>query len=190
MPRLLGDTRAQTEQPSLFRLSGGFSLSTRTIGCMMAVQGVYAMLAQLWLFPYIVQRLGPLTAFHSVMAVWPLLYISVPYLLVLPKCLETAGIFCALFCKMTFQTISFPSSAILLNRAPASLSQLGRINGIAASTACLARALGPVTAGHLYGEGANVGYGVIAWWTIGLVAAIGSLVSVIIVRDQGVQDAK
>lgn len=102
-----------------FKFTGGFGLSTKRIGFMMAVQGVCSMIAQLWLLPIIVKRIGTLTAFRTVMLVWPLLYLVVPYLVVLPKHFQRIGIYGALLIKIIFYVIAFPSVAILLaNAAP------------------------------------------------------------------------
>ena len=177
MPVFLSEGRSQTEQVLPFKISGGFALTTKTIGFMMAVQGIYSMIAQLWLFPFIVRRIGTLSAFRLVMMVWPLLYFVVPYLVLLPEKLQTTGIYVALLIKITFHVIAFPSNAILLTNAAPSKSVLGTINGVAASTACLARALGPTVTGAIHSAGLNIGCNGLAWWAGGIVCAIGALES-------------
>lgn len=165
----------QTKPEFPFKFSGGFALSTKTIGFMMAVQGVYSMIAQLWLFPFIVKRIGTLQAFRLIMTIWPILYFAVPYLVLLPSNLQKAGIYFCLLAKITFHVIAFPSNAILLANAAHSKSVLGTINGVAASTACLARAFGPTVTGSIHSAGLRLGYNGPAWWASGLVCAIGAL---------------
>jgi hypothetical protein len=177
MPVFLSEDRSDSEPSLPFKFSGGFGLSTKTIGLMMAVQGIYSMIAQLWLFPYIVRRIGTLGAFRSVMVVWPLLYAAVPYLVLLPEKLQTTGVYVALLIKITFHVIAFPSNAILLTNAAPSKSVLGTINGVAASTACLARAFGPTVTGSIHSAGLKIGCNGLAWWAGGLVCAIGALES-------------
>jgi hypothetical protein len=75
------------------------------------------MIAQLWLFPFIVRRISTLAAFRLVMIVWPFLYLAVPYLIMLPEQLQTTGIYVVLLTKITFHVIAFPSNAILLTNA-------------------------------------------------------------------------
>lgn len=174
MPTFLSEERMQSVPQLPFKFTGGFALSTKTIGFMMAVQGVYSMIAQLWLFPFIVRRIGTLTAFRSLMVVWPLLYFVVPYLVLLPENLQKVGIYFCLLCKITFHVIAFPSIAILLANAAHSKSVLGTINGAAASTACLARAFGPTVTGSVHAAGLKLGYNGPAWWVSGLVCAIGA----------------
>ncbi|OAP59357.1 hypothetical protein AYL99_06655 [Fonsecaea erecta] len=177
MPTFLSEERMQTEPHLPFRFSGGFGMGTRAIGFMMAIQGGYSIVAQFFIFPYMVRRLGTLNASRLTMTIWPVLYLVVPYLVLLPERWQQTGIYATLMIKITFQAISFPSNAILLANAVYSKSVLGRINGTAASMACLARAVGPVVTGSVHTAGLKLGYGGLAWWTIGIVCAIGALES-------------
>jgi hypothetical protein len=177
MPIFLSEAKSDTEPRLPFLFSGGFALSTSAIGFMMAVQGVYSMIAQLFLFPFLISRIGTLSAFRLVMVIWPFLYFVVPYLVLLPERLQTVGIYMALLTKMTFHTVAFPSNAILLANAAPSKSVLGSINGVAASTACLSRAMGPTVSGGIHALGLKFGCTGLAWWAGGIVCAFGALES-------------
>lgn len=146
------------------------------------------MIAQLWLFPFIVKRMGTLTAFRLIMTIWPILYFAVPYLVLLPDRLQSAGIYFCLLVKITFHVIAFPSNAILLTNAAHSKSVLGTINGVAASTACLARAFGPTVTGSIHSAGLKLGYNGPAWWINGLVCAIGALEAYFMEEVEGRMD--
>lgn len=177
MPMFLSEPISQDPPRLPFRFSGGFALSTKTIGFMMAVQGVYSMIAQLFLFPFLVRRLGTLNTFRIVMVIWPALYFAVPYMVLLPVQLQQLGIYAALLCKITFHVIAFPSTAILIANAAPSKSVLGTINGVAASAACLSRALGPTVTGFFHALGLREGCTGLAWWIAGLICAIGAIES-------------
>jgi hypothetical protein len=177
MPTFLSEERMQTKPVLPFKFSGGFGLSTRAIGFMMAVQGAYSIFAQFFIFPFLARRLGTLCSSRLVLTVWPLLYFAVPYLVLLPEHLQKPGIYFALLTKITFQAISFPSNAILLANAVHSKSVLGSVNGFAASMACLARAFGPVVTGSIHSAGLKLGCNGLAWWAGGLVCAAGALES-------------
>jgi len=185
MPTFLSEERMQTKPSLPFKFSGGFALSTKAIGFMMAVQGIYSMIAQLWLFPFVVRRFGTLRAFRFVMTVWPVLYFVVPYLVLLPDGLQSAGIYFCLLTKITFHVIAFPANAILLTNAAHSKSVLGTINGVAASAACLARAFGPTVTGSIHSAGLQFGYNGLAWWAGGLVCAIGAFESYFMEETEG-----
>ena len=188
MPTFLSEPVMDTKPSLPFHFAGGFALSTKTIGFMMAVQGVYSMIAQLWFFPFIIRRMGTLSTFRLVMVIWPILYMAVPYLILLPQKLQTTGIYFALLAKITFHVIAFPSNAILLTNAAPSNKVLGTINGVAASTACLARAFGPTVTGAIHSAGLKFGFSGPAWWFGGLVCAIGAIESFYMEEVEGRMD--
>ena len=177
MPVFLSQPSASVLPRLPFFFTGGFELSTKTIGLMLAVQGIYSMFAQLWLFPWAVRRLGTLNMFRLVMLVWPLLYLIVPYTVLLPERIRMPAVYFCLLTKITFHVIAFPSIAILLNNAVPSRLVLGTVNGVAASTASLSRAFGPAVTGTVNAFGLQIGCIGLAWWINGIVCAIGAMES-------------
>ncbi|KIW84168.1 hypothetical protein Z517_03417 [Fonsecaea pedrosoi CBS 271.37] len=175
MPTFLAEEPMQTKPVLPFLFSGGFGMSAKSIGTMLAVQGAYSIMAQFWIFPYMVRRIGVLSVTRLTLTSWPLLYFAVPYLVLVPEQYQKVAIYTALLSKMTFQAMSFPSNAILLANAVYSKKVLGRVNGTAASMACLARACGPVVTGLVHTAGLKLGCGGLAWWACGLVCAAGAL---------------
>lgn len=177
MPVFLS-TPVSDEVPTLpFKFTGGLALSTNKIGFMMTVQGVYSMVAQLWLFPFLARHFGTLRIFRFVLSVWPALYLVVPYLVLLPPRLQMTAAYASLIIKITLHVIAFPSTAILLANAAPSHSVLGSINGVAASTASLSRAFGPTVNGYLHSKGLEWGYSGLAFWACGIVSVIGAVES-------------
>lgn len=144
------------------------------------------MLAQVCLFPLASRYFGNLKLFRLILMTWPLLYILVPYLVLLPQRLQMPGIYLCLLWKITAQCFSFPSNAILLRNSAPSLLVLGVINGASASTASLARALGPSVNGLIHSWGLEIGSTGVAWWACGVVCLGGALESLWIeeVEDQ------
>ncbi|KAI9373086.1 major facilitator superfamily domain-containing protein [Aspergillus egyptiacus] len=177
MPVFLSTPKPTGDVVLPFKFTGGLGLTTKTVGFMLAVQGVYSMIAQLWLFPFLVRQFGTLRTFRFVLLVWPPLYLLVPYLILLPEKLQMAAAYVALISKITFHVIAFPSTAILLANAAPSSKVLGSINGAAASTASLSRAFGPSVTGFLHSKGLDSGYSVISWWACGVVCFIGAIQS-------------
>ncbi|KAJ5131369.1 uncharacterized protein N7515_007408 [Penicillium bovifimosum] len=177
MPVFLSTPRSDDEVVLPLKFTGGLGMATKTIGFMLAVQGVYSMIAQLWLFPFVVKHFGTLRTFRFVLLAWPPLYLAVPYLVLLPIKLQTFAVYASLISKITFHVIAFPATAILLANAAPSSKVLGSINGVAASTASLSRALGPTLTGLLHSKGLDSGYSVLAWWGCGLVCLVGAIQS-------------
>ena len=144
---------------------------------MLSVQGVYAMIAQIFIFPFAARRFGTLKTFRCVIMAWPLLYLLVPYMVLLPQQLQEPAIYLALLTKITFHVLAFPSTAILLTNAAPSMLVLGAINGVSASTASLARACGPTVTGIIHSWGLDLGSTGLAWWASGIICAIGAVES-------------
>ena len=177
------------EPPSLpFNFTGGFAFSTKKIGFMLSVQGVYSMLAQLFIFPFAARRFGTLKTFRFVVMTWPLLYVLVPYVVLLPQWLQVPGVYLCLIWKITYHVLAFPSNAMLLTNSAPSLLVLGVINGVAASTASLARACGPTVTGILHSWGLGLGSSGLAWWASGLVSFLGALESLWLEEVKGRMD--
>jgi hypothetical protein len=168
-----------------FKFTGGFGLSTKEIGFILSMQGIYSMIATVFFFPFFVRRLGALGLFRVLALSYPFLYFTTPYLVLLPHGVaRTIGIYTIIVWKCTFANFAFPANAILLTNSAPSLLQLGTINGVAASTASLSRAFGPTVSGVLYAAGLKLGYSGLAWWGTGLVTIVGGVISMRM-TDQG-----
>ena len=155
---------------------------------MLSVQGVYSLLAQSFLFPLAARRFGTLKTFRFVLLTWPLLYALVPYLVLLPRQLQVPSVYFCLLWKITAQVLAFPSNSILLTNSAPSMLVLGVINGVAASTASLARACGPTFTGLLHSWGLQVGSTGLAWWASGIICTIGAIESLWLEEGRGRMD--
>ncbi|KAI9737540.1 MAG: Fungal specific transcription factor [Cirrosporium novae-zelandiae] len=175
MPVFLSEPVSHDEVSLPFKFTGGFGLSSKTIGFMLAVQGVYSMIAQLFIFPYIVKRFGTLNTFRFTIMTWPILYFAVPYVVLLPTSLQKPAVYVCLIWKITAHVMAFPSNAILLTNSAPSTMVLGLINGVAASTASLARAFGPTITGIIHSAGLQHGYTGLAWWASGAICFLGAI---------------
>src|ERR1700709_2450668 len=102
MPVFLSTPKSDAKVVLPLKFTGGLGLMTKTIGIMLAVQGVYSMIAQLWLFPFVVKQFGTLRTFPFVLMIWPPLYMAVPYLILLPAKLQMPAAYVALISKITF----------------------------------------------------------------------------------------
>lgn len=168
-----------------FKFVGGYALETKEIGVILSVQGLYSMVATIFLFPLLVRRLGALGLFRLVALTYPILYLATPYLVLLPDHLRMVGIYTVVIWKCTFSTMAYPSNAILLTNSAPSLLMLGTINGVASSTASLSRAFGPTVSGFLFSAGLKLGYSGLAWWCSALIATLGALISLRMTENGG-----
>lgn len=173
-----------------FKFVDGFDMDQKQIGLILSMQGIYQLFATLFLFPFIVARIGTLHLFRLLALTYFFLYFFTPYLVLLPKDLRVVGVYIAVIWRCTFSSMAYPSNAILLTNSAPSLQTLGTINGVAASTASLCRAFGPTITGFLYAVGLSTGYSGLALWCNGLVTIAGALVSFQLTEPRGRMDEK
>jgi hypothetical protein len=155
-----------------FKFQGGFEFSSKKIGVILAVQGILQMIAQLFVFPWTIKRLGALRTFWLTIASYPFLYLMAPYLALLPQHFRIPGIILLLVWKVTAQSLSYPSLNIMLANAAPSKKVLGTLNGVAASSASVCRGFGPTISGAVATLGDINGYSGLAWWVCAIIAMV------------------
>ncbi|KAL3421131.1 major facilitator superfamily transporter [Phlyctema vagabunda] len=190
LPTLLSTRAPDPPQPTHlpFKFVSGYGLDTKEIGVILSIQGLYSMVATLFLFPFMVRRLGALGLFRLITLSYPILYITTPYLVLLPENLKMAGVYGVVIWKCTCATMAYPSNAILLTNSAPSLLMLGTINGVAASTASLSRAFGPTVSGFLFSIGMKLGYSGLAWWCSAIMTVAGAFISLQMTEKGGRMD--
>lgn len=135
------------------------------------------MIVQIFVFPIISRKLGSLKTFRAVILAYPFLYFLVPYLPLLPRNLRMPCVYLVLLWKVTAQSLAYPSLAMMLANLAPSKKVLGTLNGVAASSASLSRAIGPTVSGVIHTAGLHLGYSGLSWWSCAVVALVGTLVS-------------
>lgn len=161
-----------------FQFTGGFALHSNTIGLMYVLQGIYNMFVQLVVFPYSVNSIGTFRTFRFVLYTYALLYIFTPYLVLLSgQAVQILGVSVIVALHITYASLAYPCSALLLANSAPSLMVLGTINGVAASAAALCRAGGPTLSGFLQGWGLKRGSVGVGWWSGAVAAVLGAFLA-------------
>lgn len=179
MPIFLSSKVSSIPPELPFKFTGGFAMSSKDEGALMVGQGMYAMFAQAVLFPILAKRFGCLNIFKFTVIIWPLLYLLVPYTVLLPRQYHTIGVCCCLLWRTTAQALTYPPNNIMLTNSAPSMLVLGAINGVAGSTASLCRAFGPTITGFVHSRGLSMGISGLSWWITGLVCVLGALESLL-----------
>ncbi|KAI4235429.1 MAG: hypothetical protein L6R40_006471 [Gallowayella cf. fulva] len=173
-------SKPSTVPPELpFKFIGGFGLSSKDEGVLMVAQGFYAMFAQAVLFPFLAKRFGCLRVFRMAVISWPVLYLLVPYTVLLPQRYRIPGIYLCLLWRTTAQALTYPPNNIMLTNSAPSKLVLGAINGVAGSTASLCRAFGPTITGFIHSRGLGIGMSGLGWWVTGLICIVGAAESLL-----------
>lgn len=172
LPIFLQDKVVNDVLDSPFNVPGGLGLSTQTVGIIMSVNGIIALVVQAVIFPLFTSWLGVWNVFVMVTILHPIAYFIVPFLAFLPKNLVFPGIYACLTVRNFLSILAYPVLLILIKQVSPALA-LGRINGLAASAGAGCRTIAPPIAGMLYSVGSKIGFTGVAWWGSCLVAIFG-----------------
>ncbi|KAJ2902712.1 hypothetical protein MKZ38_000222 [Zalerion maritima] len=176
-----------------FLFSGGLGLSPATIGLATALIGVTGIGMQLLLYPRVASALGTLRSWRWSLLCFPCAYASIPYLAVVLRVtsssdgkesgeISMSGLtWVTLAIVLTMQvlgrTFAIPAQTILVNNCTPHSSVLGTVHGLGQSASSLARTLGPVVGGLIYGGGLKAGIVGLVWWILAGFAICGLILS-------------
>ncbi|KAI2640154.1 major facilitator superfamily domain-containing protein [Xylaria nigripes] len=178
-----------------FRFAGGLGLPPQSVGLAMALLGVIGIVMQLFLYPWLSTRLGTLRSFRAFLVFFPITYLILPFLSIVPSSTPPpsqktglaiwAAIAGMLFINVLACTFSLPAQTILVNNCTPHPSVLGTVHGLAQSASSLARTIGPIAGGGLYGLGLSHGFVGGVFWGMACVAVTGLVVSYLLREGNG-----
>ena len=174
LPIFLQDERISPKPNSPFAIPGGLGLSTQSVGIIMSFNGVIALSIQAIVFPLFATYFGIWKTFVLVTILHPLAYIIVPFLAFISTSTLYPALYTCLMVRNFTSILAYPVLLIMLKEATSPPSALGKVNGLAASTAAACRTLAPPVAGFLYTIGSQIGFTGLAWLGSALVAVVGA----------------
>jgi hypothetical protein len=163
-----------------FMFTGGIGLPPRDVGLTMAIVGSIGITLQLFLYPFVNARLGTVRSWRIALYFFPLVYILVPYLSLIPSTTAPPsqktglpiwiGLTTLLLIRTVGRTFANPATTILINNCSPHPSVLGTIHGIGQSASSAARTFGPALGGYLYGVGLDDGVVGAIFWILAIIA--------------------
>lgn len=168
---------------------GGLGLTVRSVGMIMAVNGLIALFIQAVVFPLAAEVFGIFRLFLIVVLAHPVAYLIMPALLFVPDNYLYAAIYTCLTVRDLLSILLYPLLLILIKDATVSGSTaLGKVNGLAASAGAACRMIAPPIAGFLYTWGSSIDCTAIAWYGSVVVAVVGSVQVFWVERPQAARD--
>jgi hypothetical protein len=181
------DILTTVDSSSFFYSPGGLGLSVRSVGMIMAVNGLIALFVQAVIFPIAAERIGVYKLFLAVTVLHPIAYAIVPLLVFVPASLLYPAIYLCLAIRNILSITLYPLLLILIKDATPSSNALGKINGLAASAGAACRMIAPPIAGYLYTYGARMNCTSLAWYGSALVAVVGSVQCFRVPRERSIE---
>ncbi|EEU41255.1 uncharacterized protein NECHADRAFT_83480 [Fusarium vanettenii 77-13-4] len=175
-PVFMVTSRAASHPP--FYLDGGLGFESSLAASLISAAGIVFVCLMITVFPVVDRWLGSLLCLQGSVMIYPITYLLLPYLSVLPASpawIPITGASTILLAKAVAAVFSFNENSVLLSMASPSRNTLGIVNGIGQTAAAGARALGPAAMGIFIGLGDRVGSGALGWWFLAAVAAVGAL---------------
>ncbi|KAL7939985.1 major facilitator superfamily domain-containing protein [Trichoderma barbatum] len=173
-----------------FQFTGGLGLQPQSVGLAMAVLGIISIALQVLLYPPVSARMGTLLSYRASLQLFPLAYLIMPYLSVVhgssepPQAKTGIAIWLSICAVLVIHvlgvTFALPSGFILTNNCSPHPSVLATVHGIGHSVSSLARTIGPIIGGFVYGFGLSIGYVSLAFWMLCCVAATACLASLLV----------
>ncbi|PVI01368.1 MFS general substrate transporter [Periconia macrospinosa] len=155
--------------------AGGLGIPLQDVGIIMSINGLIQLFIQGAVFPVLASFFGVWKLLVLVTIGHPLGYIVVPFLPLLPKGLLFPGIYACLTIRSLTSIVAYPLLLIMIKEAAPAPGQLGRINGLAASTGAACRTMASPIAGLLYGLSIELRFTPLAWWASAAVALVGTM---------------
>jgi MFS family permease len=166
-PLMLSMPIVYDQKLSVFLFKGGLGLVSPTIGLYLALFGIAGIMIQLFLYPWLHQRVGTVGMFRIASSLFPIAYIAAPYLVFSANqgFIKWVAMASILFIQVMARTMAIPSSILLLTDSVPSRNVMGTIHGAGNTVSAMASACGPAIGGVLLAEGINMGAIGLVWWT-------------------------
>ncbi|CAI6340640.1 unnamed protein product [Periconia digitata] len=155
--------------------AGGLGIPLQDVGIIMSINGLIQLFIQAAVFPLLASYFGVWKLLVLVTIGHPVAYIIVPFLPLLSENLLYPGIYACLTIRSLTSIVAYPLLLIMIKEAAPSPNQLGKINGLAASTGAACRTMASPIAGLLYGLSIELHFTPLAWWASAVVALVGAM---------------
>ena len=189
-PIFLSTPRSTSPIKLPFQFNGGLEMSVENVGYALSVLGFVGITMQILIYPRVQGRYGLMTCYRLSVCLFPIAYILLPYLSILPSAQPVsfwASVGAVVLLQVMARTFALPSTVILLNNCAPDRSCLGFIHGVGSSLASLSRVIGPLSGAFLLARGQEIGSIGLVWWTLAGIAIFGAVFSHFIYEGPGLQ---
>ncbi|QLG71338.1 hypothetical protein HG535_0B03780 [Zygotorulaspora mrakii] len=159
-----------------WKISGGISYLPQQTGTLLSTTGIFGVFVVIFIFPIVDRKFDCLKIFRSLVLLYPIIYVMVPYVIFLqqeniPKWWTSVYLYFITGTKTLCGALTFPQIMLLIhNSSP--LSCRAVINGATISISAAARFIGPLIWGFLISWSEEKDVAWVSWWSLGLICMI------------------
>ena len=160
-------TPVSTRRPTnLFLFMGGLGLSSKSVGLCMSLVGLIGILLKFLTYPALQFHLGSLKTLRLAFYMFPLAYLTTPYLAVVPQhsIWRWPAVISVLLMQIMARGFAIPSAVIILTDSAPCKEVLGTVHGAGNMLGSLSKSMAPVVGGWISAWGVESSCVGAAWW--------------------------
>ncbi|CAR30833.1 ZYRO0E03410p [Zygosaccharomyces rouxii] len=181
LPVFLAYDLAQDDKGNLlskfpWKISGGIGYSPDQTGALLSSTGIFGCFVVIFIFPVVDRSFDCLTIFRTLVKLYPIMYLMVPYVIFLqqdhiPRWCTIVYLYLITGTKTLCGALTSPQIMLLIHNC-SPLSCRAVINGATISISALARFVGPLAWGYIMSWSQEFDVAWLSWWSLGLISLI------------------
>ncbi|GAV54402.1 hypothetical protein ZYGR_0AL01340 [Zygosaccharomyces rouxii] len=181
LPVFLAYDLAQDDKGNLlskfpWKISGGIGYSPDQTGALLSSTGIFGCFVVIFIFPIVDRSFDCLTIFRTLVKLYPIMYLMVPYVVFLqqdhiPRWCTIIYLYMITGTKTLCGALTSPQIMLLIHNC-SPLSCRAVINGATISISALARFVGPLAWGYIMSWSQEFDVAWLSWWSLGLISLI------------------
>lgn len=159
-----------------WKITGGIGYMPEQTGTLLSSTGIFGVFVVIFIFPIVDRRFDCLKIFRSLVLLYPIIYIMIPYVIFLqqdsiPRWWTPLYLYIITGTKTLCGALTFPQVMLLIhNSSP--LSCRAVINGATISISAFARFIGPLVWGYMISWSEEKDLAWVSWWSLGLISMV------------------
>lgn len=181
LPIFLAYDLAQDDKGNLtskfpWKISGGIGYSPDQTGTLLSSTGIFGCFVVIFIFPIVDRSFDCLTIFRTLVKLYPIMYLMVPYVVFLqqdniPRWCTIIYLYLITGTKTLCGALTSPQIMLLIHNC-SPLRCRAVINGATISIAASARFVGPLLWGYIMSWSQEFDVAWVSWWSLGLISLI------------------
>ncbi|GCF00621.1 hypothetical protein ZYGM_001227 [Zygosaccharomyces mellis] len=173
---LAQDDRGKLLSKFPWKISGGIGYSPDQTGTLLSSTGIFGCFVVIFIFPIVDRSFDCLTIFRTLVKLYPIMYLMVPYVVFLqeeqvPRWCTIIYLYLITGTKTLCGALTSPQIMLLIHNC-SPLRCRAVINGATISIAALARFVGPLAWGYIMSWSQEFDAAWVSWWSLGLISLI------------------